>query len=218
MTDKTKQETGHKAGIRRENVAKILVAAETVFAEKGFKGASVGLIAERAGVPKPNVYYYFGAKEDLYRRVIEGVCSIWLHAADTFDETEDPAQALRTYVASKMDLARSRPHGSRLWAIEMASGAPFLQDYLVGTVKPWLESRERVLERWIAEGKLAPVKSRYLFYMIWATTQHYADFAAQIDVMNEGEPLNDTQFEEAKATVIDLVLKSVGLNLAEAAA
>jgi len=206
-----KEETGHKSGIRRENVAKILAAAETVFAEKGFKGASVGLIAERAGVPKPNVYYYFGAKEDLYKRVIEGVCSIWLHAADTFDETEDPAEAIRTYVASKMDLARIRPHGSRLWAIEMASGAPFLQEYLVGTVKPWLESREAVLERWMSEGKLAPVKARYLFYMIWATTQNYADFEAQINVMNEGKPLNDSQFEEAKETVIALILKSIGL-------
>lgn len=202
---------GHKSGIRRENVAKILAAAETVFAEKGFKGASVGLIAERAGVPKPNVYYYFGAKEDLYRRVIEGVCSIWLHAADTFDETEDPAEALRIYVSSKMDLARNRPHGSRLWAIEMASGAPFLQEYLIGTVKPWLESREAVLERWVAEGKLAPIKARYLFYMIWATTQNYADFEAQINVMNEGERLSDEQFQDAKETVIAIVLKAVGL-------
>ncbi|SDE23808.1 MULTISPECIES: TetR/AcrR family transcriptional regulator [Kordiimonas] len=206
-----KEESGHKSGIRRENVAKILAAAETVFAEKGFKGASVGLIAERAGVPKPNVYYYFGAKEDLYKRVIEGVCSIWLHAADTFDETEDPAEAIRTYVSSKMDLARNRPHGSRLWAIEMASGAPFLQEYLTGTVKPWLESREAVLERWMSEGKLSPVKARYLFYMIWATTQNYADFEAQINVMNDGKPLDDEQFEEAKETVIALILTSVGL-------
>jgi TetR/AcrR family transcriptional regulator len=218
MLNEITEDTGHKAGIRRENVTKILAAAETVFAEKGFKGASVGLIAERAGVPKPNVYYYFGAKEDLYRRVIEEVCSIWLHAADTFDETEDPAQAFRTYVSSKMDLARARPHGSRLWAIEMASGAPFLQDYLVNTVKPWLESREQVLERWIKEGKLAPVKARYLFYMIWATTQHYADFAAQIDVMNGGKALDSDQFADAKETVIDLVLKSVGLKPVKAVA
>ncbi|TNE65999.1 MAG: TetR/AcrR family transcriptional regulator [Alphaproteobacteria bacterium] len=211
MTQENNDDTGHKAGIRRENVTKILAAAETVFAEKGFKGASVGLIAERAGVPKPNVYYYFGAKEDLYRRVIEEVCSIWLHAADTFDETDDPETAFRNYVASKMDLARARPHGSRLWAIEMASGAPFLQDYLVGTVKPWLESRERVLERWVADGRLKPVNARILFYMIWATTQHYADFEAQINVMNGGEPLDAGQYEDAKETVVSLVLKSVGL-------
>ena len=203
--------TAHKAAIRKENVDKILCAAEEVFAEKGFKGASVGEIAERAGVPKPNVYYYFGAKEDLYKRVIEDVCGIWLHAADTFDETDDPAAAIKLYVEAKMDLARSRPHGSRLWAIEMASGAQFLEGYLEETVKPWLESREEVLNRWIAQGRLRPFNTRYFFYMIWATTQNYADFEAQINIMNGGQPLSNAQFEDAKESVVGMALRSVGL-------
>ena len=204
-------ETSHKAAIRRENVTKILAAAESVFAEKGFNGASVGLIAERANVPKPNVYYYFGNKEDLYRRVIEHVCTVWLHAADTFDVTDDPEKAIRRYVASKMDLARERPNGSRLWAIEMASGAPFLQDYLENTVKPWLYSREEVLQKWIDEGRLKSMNTRYFLYMIWATTQSYADFEAQINVMNGGEPLSDEAFEDAKKNVIHMVLQSAGI-------
>jgi len=201
----------HKAGIRRENVAKILEAAESVFAEKGFKGASVGLIAERANIPKPNVYYYFGTKEELYRRVIEDVCSTWLHAADSFEEASDPANAIKDYVASKMDLARHRPNGSRLWAIEMTSGAPFLFDYLENTVKPWLLSRERVMEKWVEQGKLKPLNARYFFYMVWATTQNYADFEAQINIMNDGEPLSDDQFEDAKNHVVQMILKSAGL-------
>ena len=212
MAKSSNEDQGHKSGIRRENVAKILAAAETVFAEKGFKGASVGLIAERAGVPKPNVYYYFGNKEDLYRRVIEDICSMWLHAADTFDEVDDPHQAFETYVLSKMDLSRARPHGSRLWAIEMASGAPFLQSYLSDTVKPWLESRERVVNRWIAEGKMAPVNARHIFYMIWATTQHYADFEAQINAMNSGSPLTAEQFDEAKQSVAAMIASALGLE------
>lgn len=212
MTHPADNEAAHKAGIRRENVTKIMAAAESVFAEKGFKGASVGAIADRANVPKPNVYYYFGTKEDLYRRVIEDVCGIWLHAADTFDVSDDPEDAIRSYVDAKMDLARERPNGSRLWAIEMASGAPFLQTYLKETVKPWLESREKVLQGWIAEGRLKPMNTRYFFYMIWATTQNYADFEAQINIMNDGEPLSDHQFAEAKESVIRMVLQSAGIG------
>lgn len=212
MATKGASGTGHKASIRAENKSKIMKAAETVFAEKGFKGASVGLIAERAGVPKPNVYYYFGAKEDLYRTVIEDVCEIWLHAADNFDATDDPKEAISSYVKSKMDLARERPYGSRLWAIEMASGAPFLQEYLRETVKPWLESREEILNRWIEEGKLAPVNPRTLFFMIWGTTQHYADFEAQIKALNGGEALTDEQFEEAKTMVSNMILSSLKIE------
>lgn len=205
-------EASHKAAIRRENVSKIMIAAESVFAEKGFKGASVGLIADRANVPKPNVYYYFGNKEELYRRVIENICTIWLHAADSFDASDDPEKAIRRYVAAKMDLARERPNGSRLWAIEMASGAPFLQEYLENEVKPWLTSREQVLQKWIDEGRLKPMNTRYFMYMVRATTQNYADFEAQINVMNGGAPLSDGQFEEAKASVISMMLKSAGIG------
>jgi TetR/AcrR family transcriptional regulator len=201
----------HKSGIRRANVTKILDAAERVFAVKGFNGASVGMIAESAKVPKPNVYYYFGTKEDLYRRVIEDVCSTWLHAADLFDETDDPAVAIRAYVETKMDLARARPNGSRLWAIEMASGAPFLTDYLENTVRPWLESREKVLQKWIDQGRLKPMSTRYFFYMIWATTQNYADFEAQINIMNEGQPLSDEQFEHAKKCVTEMIIHAVDI-------
>ncbi len=58
---------------------------------------------------------------------------------------------------------------------------------------------------------MKPIETRYFFYMIWATTQHYADFEAQIKVMNEGDMLGKAQFAEAKDTVIRLVLQSVGL-------
>ena len=44
----------------------ILAAARSLFAEKGFEGTSTQEIADRAGVNKRLVFYYFGSKEDLY--------------------------------------------------------------------------------------------------------------------------------------------------------
>jgi AcrR family transcriptional regulator len=41
----------------------ILEAAEAVFADKGFDGASIDLIVERAGVARGTVYYNFDSKE-----------------------------------------------------------------------------------------------------------------------------------------------------------
>lgn len=202
---------GHKGAIRRENERRIREAAERVFSEHGFRGASMGMIAEEAGVPKPNVYYYFGSKEDLYRLVIESICDTWLEAAATFDDMSDPADAFRGYVGAKMDLARMRPEGSRLWAIEMARGAPFIQDYLRHTVKPWLDAREARIAKWVADGTLPPVPARALIYMIWAMTQYYADYDAQIRAMNDGAPLTPAQFDAARENVIALVLRALKL-------
>ena len=51
-----------------------------------------------------------------------------------------------------------------------------------------------------------------LLYMIWATTQHYADFEYQVKILNNGKRLTDEEFEEKKQQVINLVLRSVGLD------
>ncbi len=48
---------------------KLLDAALTEFAANGFEGARVSAIAERAGVNKQLVSYYFGGKEGLYRAI-----------------------------------------------------------------------------------------------------------------------------------------------------
>ena len=51
--------------------------------------------------------------------------------------------------------------------------------------------------------------------MIWATTQHYADFDRQIELLNNGRSLSDQEFAEKKQQVTALILASVGLQYAE---
>ncbi len=53
--------------------ARILKAAEAVFAEKGFSAAGVDEIAVRAGVTKPLIYYYFRSKEELLAGLTDGL-------------------------------------------------------------------------------------------------------------------------------------------------
>ena len=61
--------TGPMSSIRERNKELILRAASEEFAEKGFAASKTSDIADRAGLPKPNVYYYFKSKENLYREV-----------------------------------------------------------------------------------------------------------------------------------------------------
>jgi TetR/AcrR family transcriptional regulator len=195
-----------KISIRAENERMILEAAEAVFAEHGFSGATTAAIAARAGVPKANLHYYFSTKASLYRAVIERVLTAWLAAASSFDESDDPREAISRYIGVKMDLARSMPLGSRIWASEIMRGAPVIQDFLETTLADWVESRSRVVRRWIAEGKLRPIEPKYLFYMIWATTQHYANAAHEISTLEQGGALEDAEFERARRQVIETIV------------
>lgn len=49
----------------------ILDAAEAIFVESGYHGASIRSISDAAGVQKALAYYHFGSKEDLFRAVVE---------------------------------------------------------------------------------------------------------------------------------------------------
>ncbi|MGA2043554.1 MAG: TetR family transcriptional regulator C-terminal domain-containing protein [Roseiarcus sp.] len=195
-----------RPSIRAENERMLLEAAESVFAERGFGGATTAAIAARAGVPKANLHYYFATKAALYRAVIGRVLTAWLEAASSFDESDDPREALSRYIGAKMDLARSMPLGSQIWASEIMRGAPVIQDFLETTLAEWVESRGHVVQRWIGEGKMRPVEPRYLFYMIWATTQHYANAAHEIATLEKGRPLDDAKFEFAKRQVIETIV------------
>ncbi len=198
-----------KPSIREENERAILAAAESVFAERGFGGATMAAIAAGAGVPKPNVHYYFPTKEKLYRAVVERVLTAWLDAARSFDMSADPRAALTAYIEAKMDLAREMPLSSRIWASEIMRGAPVIQDFLDTTLSQWVRSRERVVRRWIAEGKLKPIEPKFLFYMIWATTQHYANAAHEIASLEKGRTLDNATFAKAKRQVVETILGGV---------
>ena len=201
---------GKRTEIRRENERVILEAAEKVFAEAGFGGATMQLIADMAGLPKANLHYYFATKEDLYRQVVSNIFEIWLHAADTFDTAADPAEGIGAYIDAKLEISRHHPFGSKVWASEVMHGAPVIQDYLETTLREWTEGRINAIQRWVVEGKMAPVNPRHLLYMIWATTQHYADFGHQIETLNDGKPLSDQQWREVKDSVKTIILRGIG--------
>jgi len=199
-----------KARIRETNEAHLLACAEAVFAERGLEGASTAMIAERAGLPKANLHYYFPTKLALYRRVLEDLFEDWHRAADTFESSDDPVEAIGGYVRTKMELSRRRPLGSKVWASEIIHGAVHMQDILNERVKPWLETRVIVIDGWIARGLLAPVDAQTLMFMIWATTQHYADFDAQIRALKGKRALSQKAFDASTEEVVKLVIRACG--------
>jgi TetR/AcrR family transcriptional regulator len=196
--------------IRAQNETLILQAAEKVFAEAGFGGATMQLIADVAGLPKANLHYYFATKEELYRRVVQNIFEIWLQAAEAMDGAETPAEGIGAYIEAKMEISRRHPNGSKVWASEVMHGAPVIQDYLETTLRDWTAGRAALIQRWIDEGRMAPVSPQHLLYMLWATTQHYADFSHQIETLNGGKPLTDAQWREATECVKSMILRGIG--------
>ena len=198
--------------VREINERNILEAAEQVFANYGFKGATTEQISKKAGLPKANIHYYFNTKAMLYRAVLERILAEWMVAAQAFDIYTEPSVALSHYVESKMEFSRKRPHASKVWANEVLHGASVVSEFLETTLKGWLEDRINVVNGWINDGKMREIDPKTLFYMIWSMTQHYADFERQLEILNHGEPYTDEEYQQKTQEVVQLVLSSVGLQ------
>ena len=201
-----------KAHIRAENERLILEAGERIFAQHGFRGATMQMIADQAGLPKANLHYYFDSKEKLYRCVVEKIFEIWLQAASSFENSDEPKEALKLYIYEKMQISRRHPYGSKVWANEVMQGAPIIQDFLETQLRSWTDGRIESIQAWIAAGKIRSVEPRWVMYMIWATTQHYADFEQQILTI-----MNRADYEEDDVTQVtefltDFILRGCGLK------
>lgn len=192
---------------RQQNEARILKAAEEVFATTRFSGARTAAIARRAGVPKANLHYYFGTKEVLYQRVLENILQVWLHMGDSIRADAEPAQALAAYVAAKIDYSRRRPHASKVFANELLHGAPQIKGYLRRELKRWVDAKSKVIDAWIAKGKLAPVPAKHLFFLLWAMTQTYADFDLQVAAVLGRKRIAPADYQDATALITRLAVK-----------
>lgn len=198
--------------LRRAREARILDAAEAVFAEAGFSGATMQGIAEQAQLPKANVHYYFGTKEALYRAVLARILDLWVDAFDHLVPERDPAEALAAYIGDKMLWSRTRPLASKVFANEIIHGAPQVADYLSGKLKRTIDEKAQVIEGWIAAGQMAPVDPRHLVFTLWAATQTYADFEAQIRAVLGRDAMDEDVFRAASRHVTGLILRGCGLK------
>lgn len=162
------------AAERREQLIEV---ARTVFAEKGFDGASVEEIAARADVSKPVLYEHFGGKEGVYAVVVDrevrqllGMMREALTAGSPRVLLEQAAFALLDYIEHSPEgfriLVRDSPLGSATGSYVSIIGdiATRVEGILVD------EFKRRGLDP-----KMAPMYSQMLVGMVGTTGQWWLD-------------------------------------------
>jgi TetR/AcrR family transcriptional regulator len=182
--------------IRERNKELILRAASEEFADKGFAATKTSDIAAKAGLPKPNVYYYFKSKENLYREVLESIIAPIMQASTPFNADGDPKEVLSAYIRSKIRISvtcpmppsvRQRDHARR----------PHLSPRQVEQLNEQARHNIECIQRWIDRGQIAHVDPHHLMFSIWAATQTYADFDWQISVVTGKAKLADSDYDAA---------------------
>ncbi len=192
--------------IQKRNREVILDAALDEFSTHGFRGATLDGIARAAGLSKPNVLYYFPSKEAIHAALLDGLMSAWLDPLRRLDPEGDPVEEIVDYVRLKLDMARRFPRESRLFANEIVQGAPNLLPEIEGPLRSLVRDKAAVIAGWAEAGRIAPLDPVHLIFSIWATTQHYADFDAQVrGILDPG----CAQFADAEAFLAEFYRRAL---------
>lgn len=98
-----------------ERRQQLLDVARSLFAEKGFDGASVEEIAHRANVSKPVVYEHFGGKEGVYAVVVDREMHYLLSSMTTaLAEEAHPRLLLERAAGALLDYVEGSADGFRI--------------------------------------------------------------------------------------------------------
>lgn len=143
-----------KRGASRE---RLLAAAASEFAARGFDGAKVDRIAAVAGVNKAMLYYHFGSKATLYRFILRQLFS---RAADAVGEIRSaeapPEDHLRRFVETVGDNVVAQPHFAGIWLREMADGGRHLDASVVAEMGRIIDALAGILGDGLRAGRFQP--------------------------------------------------------------
>ncbi|MCS4300039.1 TetR/AcrR family transcriptional regulator [Acinetobacter sp. BIGb0196] len=188
----------------------LLNAALDVFSVYGFNGASLDEIAQLADMHKSNIFYYYENKEALYVEVLTTVMQKWLAPLQSLESELEPTEALSHYIMTKIEISRTQPKASKLFALEVIQGAPHILPILKGPLKKLFKRKAKVILNWQAQGKISDqIDAELLIINIWALTQNYADFSTQIEMVTGKTLRNKSMCQRAIEHTIHMTLYGV---------
>lgn len=204
----TERKARPRTRIQREKTELILAAALDVFAESGFAGGSVNVIAKAAGISTSHLLYYFPNKEAIRRALLERTLQLWMSPLGLMNPNGDPIEEICLYIRRKLEISRNFPKESKLFAHEMLSGLPASREQIFEALKTLYDAKITVIEDWMKAGRINSVSAQHLIFSIWATTQHYADFDTQIEELMPERP--EVRYAEAEEFLIEMYRRLLG--------
>ncbi len=94
----------------------------------------------------------------------------------------------------------------------MLRGAPVLSNYLKKDYRDLMRSKAHIMQSWVAQGKMDPIDPFYLMFMIWGSTQHYADFEVQVKIVLGKPRLSAADFDQIADNLTHIILKGCGIK------
>jgi TetR/AcrR family transcriptional regulator len=190
--------------------ARILDAATSEFSQKGYDGARVGSIAERAHCNINLVYHYFGNKELLFIAVMERTYAIIRsHHRDMELRGAPPEEAMRGLIVSTFRMFIEFPEAIGLLVSENVHGARHIKNsrLIVSMYDPLLIFIQETLDRGVAKGAFRPgVDATELFISISAEGYFYLSNRHTLGVILHQDLMTKDRLSQREAFITDIIM------------
>ena len=104
------EKTKSRKEIPLQRRQQILAAAKELFSRSGYHGVTVDAIAERAGISKGNLYWYFKSKQDIFQMLFDDVVdNLTMSAGGIMGSDSSPKEKLRALTRSHLEAAETNP-------------------------------------------------------------------------------------------------------------
>jgi TetR/AcrR family transcriptional regulator len=184
---------------------RILAAAEGVFAERGYGGATTREIAERAGIAKRMLFYYFASKEAVYRAVLERVVGGMVGIHEQFRTDPGPVGLAEAMEGITHFAAVNLP-ALRVLTREIMDGGPYVAELTRDYLGPLFAAGAAEVERNMDEGIFRPGDPMHVLVHVAGLTLYYFQMLPLLERIWKRDPLAPATLAERAAAVRDCLL------------
>lgn len=186
--------------------ATVLLAAQKVFAEKGYAGASMSAIAQVCGVTKAALYNHFASKEELYFCVLEDIAkslgnlveNALLESGNVIDRLDSLGENIVRYLGN-------HPQASRLLSRELIDAGPFLLSPRSKIITKVLEATTTLLSDGIKAGTIVEQDFKQLAGSIISIHLFWFASRTTVEDLLGKDPFTEDAIEERIIAVKDQV-------------
>lgn len=191
---------------------RILSAALSLFAMRGFEGVSTTQIAKVAGITQPLIHYHFKNKEALWKAAVTRLFNQLdkeftqeVQALPQQDKKRFIIEALRNYVA----FCSKHPEFGQFLMREGAQQTDRLVWLVNELVRPIQQAFYDVYLEGASEGWLKPIPFPQLIMMITGAASHFFSLSPLVKTLYNIEPLSDEETLVQSDAVVEMVISSI---------
>jgi TetR/AcrR family transcriptional regulator len=190
---------------------RVLQVAQALFAERGYRGASLRDIAKRIGIKAPSLLHHFPSKQQLYLAVLDKMFESLEDAANAIAwGRESRQERMRQAVTDAIDFIASRPDFVRIMWKEMADESGVGRQVLKRRLPPLFSTAVNFIFRGQRDGEFrAEVDPLHFMWSLNSITIGYFTTAAMIRRLWSMNLLEPAMIDRRKREVLDMVERTL---------